>query len=157
MLFFVLALLISFVLSYFILVMKVSSQEQTLLTLEERIEEMGTERQRELEDRVFDYQERINIFSFLLENHKIPSNMLNLLEGYTLPNVWFEGFNLDSEESTVELKGFSENMKTLAQQMDILEKDGYIEEIELLSAKISEEGGIEFTLGLSFNPQLLIY
>ncbi len=156
-LYFVLAFLVSLVLSYFILVLKVNSQEKNILKLEEEIASVGTEKQLEVERFVFEYKGKIEKFSQLIKEHKIPSNMLAFIEYYTIPDVWFHKAKIDSHRSVLELEGHSKDMVFLSKQMDIFEKDRNVKKISLLRSEISPRGGVEFRLGLSFDPKLITY
>jgi len=156
-LYFVLALLVSLVVCFFLLMIKASSQEEYLADIKQAITETGTPQQKELENKVLEYQKKIGDFAVLLKSHKIPSYMFDFIEENTLPSVWFFEFKADIGESLLTLTGETESMQRLAQQMAAFKETGNITRIGLLSGKIAEEGKIKFTLGLSFNPILLNY
>ena len=104
-LYFVLTILIATIIVYFIFDIKISFQEKKLQDLEADIATTGIPQQKELEKKVFEYQKKINDFVILLNSHKTPSNLFSFIEQFTLPNVWFADFNLDTNTPTLKLVG----------------------------------------------------
>ncbi len=154
-LYFVLFLLIALIVSSFLLNIKISSQEDYLLVIEKTISEAGTPQQKELEEKVFYYQDKIDDFAVLLESHKIPSNVFSFMEEFTLPDVWFFNFSFNVNDASIRLNGESKNMLILARQIDAFQESEKITKVNVLSANISERGKIDFSLGISFNSDIL--
>ncbi len=153
-LYFTLTILIATVITYFIFNIKISFQEKKLQDLEKDIATTGIPQQKELERKVFEYQKKINDFSILLADHKIPSNLFNFIEESTLPNVWFSLFGLSTEESQLRLAGEAKDVLTLARQIFVFKESEFIKDVEILNFNLEEEGRIKFDLVLPLNPQI---
>src|SRR3989344_5444320 len=67
-------------------------------------------------------------------------------------NVWFSNFNLNNKEISV--FGNADNFVTLEQQIILLKKQPAVNNITLSGAKISKEGGVDFSFLINFNRQV---
>ena len=152
--YFFVALLLATVFCFFIFSFKISLQEKTMKDLDEKIANVGTAQQKELENQVATYQKKIDNFATILTNHKIPTNVLGLLEKITLPNVWFYTFAMSSQTSSIQLAGEAESTTALTRQISIFDGNIFIKEITGMSSETAETGRIKFSLTLSINPDI---
>ena len=91
-LYFVISLLLATVFCYLIFTVKISIERKNMGQIEEKIANTGTAQQKQLEKEVFEYQVKIDNFAALLNAHKIPSQIFDVIKKLTLPNVWFNNF-----------------------------------------------------------------
>lgn len=122
---------------------------EEILTKEKTPEEIA------LEERVFDYQKKIDDFTFLVERHKHPSKFLKFFESICHPKVWFYKFNLSLKNQELVASGEAENFSVLGQQLSILQQKEEIKKAELTQVSISREGKVNFTISFSFDPKIL--
>jgi len=107
-----------------------------------------------IEQKMLGVKKKIEDFSFLLSSHKKNTNFFKFLEKTTHPRILFHDLILETEEGKVNLSGKTENLKILGQQLLIFNREQFIEKAELLNTKIGKEGGIEFSIELSLNPEI---
>jgi hypothetical protein len=152
--YFVISLLIATIICYFIFSIKIYFQNKKIKDLEAAMATIGTEQQKVYEEKIFDFQKKINDFAILLGEHKISSNVFSFIEQYTLSNVWFNKFNMNEEGLEVNLSGEAETTEALSRQISILEENQYIKKINLLNSGTGEGGKINFNLTLLLEPQI---
>jgi hypothetical protein len=124
--------------------------------LETKLDEMMTTEKKELEEEITLLKNKINEFSFLLDNQLQSSKIFEFTQRITHPQVWFSNFSLNSERGVLDISGKTQNFETLGQQIFILEDEPVIEKVSLDSFSINEEGKIDFELSLSFEPDFFI-
>ncbi len=154
-LYFVLSLLVASVICYFLFGLKISFQKKHLQELDQKIVETGTEQQKDLEQQVFRFQRKLEDFTVIFEDHKISSNLFALIESSTIPNVWFSSFGLSSQGYSVRVRGDTDDFQSLARQIFYFEENKLIKEVNTLSTTLTEDGNINFSLSLLFEPNLL--
>ncbi len=151
--YFSIILLIATVSSFFYFKTSINRTTITIKNLEEEIRKKTPE-QRELEERIFTYQEKINDISTLLADHKPSSKVFAFLEENTHPQVWFSDFLFMSTGSRVEVSGFVESFEALGQQALIFKENPLIRDLRLFEVSIDREEGVSFTFSLFFEPQI---
>ena len=114
-----------------------------------------TDSERTLKEELLSIEGKINTFSKLLSRHKKPLNIFNFIEETCHPDVWFSGFNFDSTKAIVIVSGQAKSFVVLGQQLIILKEVENLKDINLSGISIGEEGGVDFTLQLTFEPQIL--
>jgi len=147
------SLLISTGVLFGLFILKNSLQETKLQEIKSKIDQTGTKQQKELENEVFAQQEKINNFTVLFKEHKIPSNLFNYFENSTLPDVWFADFAIDTNSYEVKLRGQTNGFKTLSRQIDIFRKSELIGNISVLNVRM-EDGNVVFDLSIPIGPAL---
>lgn len=155
--YFMISLLISTVLCYFIFGAKIYSQDKKTKQLESSLAIIGTEDQRTYEKAVFDYQARIDDFAKLIGEHKNSSNAFNFFEKTTLPDVWFLSFTMSGKGNDVKLEGEAENMASLSRQVSIFENSEYIKRVDIVNSSVSTNSKIKFSLGIALDPKIFIF
>ena len=153
-LYFSIALFIATFICYFIFLLKISSFNQQLTEINAQLEQIATAAQKETEKQVFIYQQKINDFSALTNNHKYPTLFFCWLNKLTLPNVWFNTFSIDTKTKTVTLAGEAERPVTLSRQLAILDADFYTKSIFNLVSFPSLGGKASFSFNLNLNQEI---
>lgn len=142
------ALLVSYI--YFKKASEKLTEDLKVTTAENILAQEIKERSQELSL----YQKKIDDFGILISEHKKTVNIFEFLERTTHPNVWFSDFGFDSPKNMVEVSGQAESFVVLGQQLLIFKKEEVIKAINLSDVSIGEEGGVNFSLSLTFNNQI---
>ena len=155
--YFALILLIISLLSLLALFLFQKNSKKILQNIEEKIAEKGTPEERALEGKIILYQKKINDFSDLLNSHQANLKFFTSFEGLTHPKIFFSKVDLKISEGKVILSGTAENFEVLGQQFLIFKKENFIKNINLTKISIGEEGEIDFSLELTFEPEKFKY
>lgn len=152
--YFIASLFVSVLFCYLIFSAKIYFQKRAIAKSEEALLTIGTNQQKDNESKIFDYRNKINDFSKFIKDHKISSNIFVFLEQQTLPNVWFNKFDMTQKNSELVIEGETENMESLSRQTTIFEKSEHISKVNILSSNIGESGKIIFKMSLSLSPEI---
>ena len=152
--YFVVTLLVATVACFFIFYIKISILEKKLAEAEASSAGTGTAVQLESEKKVFSYQEKIDTFETLFNNHKKSTNILAFMEGATLPNVWFSSFSMDAKRAGAAVSGETESTTSLTRQIAIFEGSELVKNVSGLSYGLSESGRVQFSFDISFDPAI---
>lgn len=95
---------------------------------------------------------KTGIFEKIILNHRNSVKIFDFFEKFCLKNVWFGNFSVNQQEATV--FGNADNFVSLEQQIALFKKQPSVNGATLLGAKISKEGGIDFSLLVNFNSQV---
>jgi hypothetical protein len=125
---------------------------KNLQTLEDRINQVGTQEEKIQEAQLLLDKKRIEDFSELLAGHQKTSAVFKIIEEATLPDIWLTKFSLNGTQ--VELLGQTPSFKILGQQLLILREQSLIEKTILSNLAINKEGAVDFDLIVSFNPEV---
>jgi hypothetical protein len=151
------ALLIAAVLAYFIVAHLERKASATYQDLEERISQVGTLEEKELEKEVFTDKKRISDFAVLLQKHQKPSSFFEFLEETCHPRVWFSELKLSPAISQAVLSGQAPNFQILGQQLLIFQSQDLIQKVELADVSIGEGGETRFIFSLFLEPPMFKY
>ena len=146
------ALLIIMLISSLVLNSSQKKMSLEIQDLEERLQ--GTPEEKSLEAKIKGYVKKINDFNALLSAHQYATNIFSFFERTTHPDVRFTDFSLDSSKRTVKLSGLSRSFIALEQQMGLFKKEKMVLGLNLSNLAISEKGGIEFSLDISFKEDI---
>ena len=126
--------------------------------LEEEIKNVANKKDMSMEAEVISAKKKIDDFSFLLVDHRRPSNFFEFLESATHPQVGFLELELKPFELQAEIKGFATSFRAVAQQIYIfkeralVQEKGSIQEIKLKNLSLGSMGESLFVLQFSFSP-----
>ncbi|MBU4299404.1 hypothetical protein KJ636_05165 [Patescibacteria group bacterium] len=158
-------LLLFIVFSYFILDRFQKSDSEKIRQLEAKISSEKTQEWLSLEEELKTKKKKIDDFSVLIGEHKLPSKFLAFSEGTFLetksfgnlihPKVQILSFSLDVKNSKVQISGLTENFITLEQQYLIFQSEPLLKEVNLSNISLGKEGKINFSFDLSFDPSVL--
>jgi len=115
-----------------------------------------------LENQMKSYSNRVDDFSSLISNHDFSSNFFGnfeqktgILEKLTHPKVSFQEMDFNADGNSVSLSGLADNFEIIGQQVTLFRSENMISSVVLSRAGINNDGKIEFTLNIYFNPELL--
>ncbi len=145
-------LLISAILSYFLLDYFQRNTNQVLKEIKTSLLVSRTPKEQELERSIVQYQRKIDDFVLIFNQHQTNSDFFTFLEEITHPNVVFSQFNLT--KPSLLLSGTAENFVVLGQQLLIFQKNSKISKTNLSTISLGKEGEVEFTFTLSLSPEI---
>lgn len=128
---------------------QISSQEERRGELERQIVELEGEEEKELEEEILFFGEKIRVFKEIFASHKISSNFLSLLESSSHQKVQLTRLNLATEKGLVNLEGKTESFQTLGEQFLIFRENEKMESLILSNISLDKEGKINFSLTFS--------
>ncbi|MCJ7829541.1 hypothetical protein MUP50_00425 [Patescibacteria group bacterium] len=146
-------LLVGFLASYFyfeIKIKKISQEIQEKDLIATPLENSIKEKEKEL----LPLEQKIADFAKLLSEHKKPLSIFEFFERICLPTVWFSSFDFTPGERKVIVSGKTDSFTTLEQQYLVLKQEPILKNINLSGISIDEEGGVNFSFLLTFDPQL---
>jgi hypothetical protein len=94
----------------------------------------------------------------LLNKHVYWTNFFDLLEEYTLDNVYYTGF-ASSNNGALTLAATAPDYYSVAKQLKILQQEEaseFITDVDISSASASDSG-VDFSISLTLNPGLFYY
>lgn len=153
-LYFVVTLLVATIFCFLIFTVKISVEKKNMAQLDAKIANTGTSQQKQLEEEVFEYQDKIDNFATLLNAHKIPTKIFDAIKGFMLPNVWFNNFAMDAKSSIIQVIGETDDMASLSRQIEIIEGLDFVKDISGLTFDMAESGKINFSFGIILYPKI---
>ena len=142
------------VISYFVLNSLLKKAEAKIIVLElDLTREMPPEKI-SLEKEILADKNKIDDFSYLIEQHLEVSRIFEIIQKTTHPQVWFSKFDLNSRQGALKIFGETQNFETLGQQILILRGEAAVNKVNLEKVSIGKEGKINFDLSLFFNPDI---
>lgn len=154
--YFALALLLGSLVFYLLMQIRISSLNHKILTIQDKLKEVGTPEQKEIEKKVFAYQTKITLISGLLKEHKIPTRLFDFFEKNTLPEIQFVDFKEDVLNNAVLISGNAPDLDILSKQLKIFEDSSQVIDVfESHSSKESE--GVDFKIRLLLSPELFLW
>ena len=153
--YFAIGLLLLSIGAYFVLGYFVKKSELTLQDLEETLAREKTEEEAVLEEEVFGYERKVEDFSALIGQHTYASGFFNFFESPCHPKVWFSKINLDTTNHRLIVSGKADTFLILDQQLLIFQQEELIEETILIKLSVGNEGLVNFTFDLTFNPMIV--
>lgn len=155
--YFSMSLLVATVLCYLIFMFKNDMQKKDIQDATDALQTVGTVQQKSYEKDVVDYRQKINDFSELLKNHEFASNVLTFMGKNTMSSIWFNRFDLDKKNRTVQLLGQAESVEAFSRQVNGLEGNEDVSSISTLNSTLVALAKIDFELSLSLDPKLFNY
>lgn len=98
--------------------------------------------------RVFTFYSQIYNINDILKIRYDAPKIFKELEAQTIKNVYYTNFNFDIDAKRMTIEGIAPSYEALAQQMELLKNISGIDNVQLDSARTSEErgGGIRFSI-----------
>ena len=100
--------------------------------------------------------DRLSTAWTILRNHKITSQVFEVLENHTLHNVQFDRYKYSGDLKDV-FNGVAANFNSLALQADIFENLPLFNEITYSQFEVDEDGLVGFSLTAQLNPSEIGY
>lgn len=91
----------------------------------------------------------------LLREHVHPSRIFQLLEDNTLQTVRYDSFSYALNQATVTLSGEVDNFTNLTREIALLRSLPAVTAVSFSNIALKGEGKIGFSLGITFNKNLL--
>lgn len=123
--------------------------------LEKRFEELVSQRDLEAEANFIELKEGIEDFKKFLSSRLYPSNLFEMLEELTLPQVQFIDLDANLSQAVIILETEVIDYQTLAKQIVAFEEDGRIKKIELSEVNLKTSGRVGSSLSIELNPDFL--
>lgn len=158
--YFVISLLIATALCYLIFLIKNSFIREDIKKEIAALQTVGTNQQREYEQSVVSYQNKISDFTDLLKNYEFASNVFAFVQAQTRSNVWFKQFILDRKNNTVQLSGESDDMDTFSRQIATFENEDnkkYVKSVATLNSLLGQSARIDFNINLVLDKNIFSY
>jgi len=134
----------------FFLSVRTKAANERFADLEKQLKAEQTEETEQLEDDLMLYKKKVLNVVQLLEDRRLAFPFYSFLEGLVHPKVYFTGASLDMASGQASLKGMSQDFQSLGQQVDIFKKEDFIQEAQVKGVSLAEQGGIQFTIELTF-------
>ncbi len=124
-------------------------------SLEERFEELTDQRDLAMETNFMELKNGIEDLKKALENRLYSSNLFEMLEELTLPQVQFTGLTTDFSQAKLNLEIEAVNYLTLAKQITAFEEDSRIIKAGFSQVRLETSGRIGSALDIELNPDFL--
>lgn len=147
---FSLILAITIIIGVFFLSARTKTQNDRFADLEEQLKAEQTEETKQLEQDLMLYKKKVINVIQILGDRQLAFPFYSFLEGLVHPKIYFTSASLDMVNGQATLKGISQDFQSLGQQVDIFKKDDFIQNADVKSISLAEQGGIEFVAELSF-------
>ena len=144
--------LIVFVVVYFVINSLDNKSKVYKITVENQISEGKSDENVIMEKDVLAYKQKIENFIPYFNNHVFSTNFFSFIDANTHPKVFFYDTSLNTEDNLVDLSGDADSFLTLGQQMLILQNSPQVQDVTLGRVSIPKQGGIEFTITVTFKP-----
>lgn len=152
------SLFIGVLLAYFSFYLFENNLNKRLGELSNLIAQKETREAKDLENRIFDFKDKLEDFAKLLEARKKSSQFFAFFGPLSHKRAFFSRLDLDIGGSKAELRGQTESLKTFREQMLIFAQENLIKETDLSALSIERgadnKGGVTFGLNLLLNPQI---
>ncbi len=100
-------------------------------------------------------ENKLDKISLLSESHIYSSQLFNLLEELTLPEVQFLKLQIDLEKAEISLDGQTDSYKSLARQITIFEENKNIKSVVASGIQLGEDGRLKFHLKITFDKIII--
>lgn len=139
--------------SYFVFDKLIKENENIKQDLEAKINQEKTTERETLRKEMEKYEQKINDFKFLIDQHLQINPVFEAIEKNTHPQVMFTTFNLAPRQNQLKLTGETNNFAIVGQQIALFQKDETaITQVNLDKISIDKKGRIVFDLSLIFKP-----
>lgn len=140
---------------YFTIVYLINVQKQANAALHNDLSVYGSQEQRLSEERFLEQKRKIEDFARIISGRKISSNLFNIVEKHTMPDVWFSSFESSLTDNRLELTGEAENMGALSRQIRVFEENQKsIRSVTVLNSQSLETGKVSFVLSILLSPEV---
>jgi Tfp pilus assembly protein PilN len=131
---------------------------QKISGLTQNISDLESKRDSKLENSVYKADKKLTAVENLFKDHLYWSKIFAKIESSVVPEAYFltAETTIANDKVSLTLSGNSKSYTGLAKQIISFKKDALVEKIELSDIKLSEAGGIDFTLIISLNKSVLV-
>jgi Tfp pilus assembly protein PilN len=139
--------------AYFGLGYFIGENQKVLKEKEQILAQPRSEEEQKLKREVLQYQQKIDDFAPLINQHRVSSDFFVYLEEIIHPQVWLSELKLDVLGAGVEISGETEKT-ALGQQLLIFQAAEEILETNLTKLQAGEGEKVSFTISLSLDPEI---
>ena len=130
-------------------------QQQAVGDLKDQITQKENKLHPELLQEILVMDKRLRNMKSLLFEHAFSSNIFRIVERDTLSKVSFLNFSLAVEGKKIDMSARTTDFTTLAQQINIFERDPEIEQVSFGGLGLGNDESIQFRLSLVLKPSVL--
>ncbi len=131
-----------------------NSINQKIESVGQQSQDLIVQQNKEDEAKVNDLGQTLKSVKEILNKHIYASQTVDFLEKTTLPLVRWTGFNRNVNNVSVSLHGQTKDYNTLAKQILVFENDSQIKEVQASDISLSQLGGVNFSMALTFDPKI---
>lgn len=135
---------------------KMVKQDRTIEDLNLKLSEQGTEEQLKEKEFVLSAEKKINDFKKLYSAKPIFDTFFNKFETWVYPRVFFSSSSIDVEKAGVTLKGETDTLQSVMQEMLLLDVQTDILSYTISNIEIGNDKKVTFDLLLNVKPELFM-
>ncbi|MFH1780692.1 MAG: hypothetical protein ABH841_01690 [Candidatus Nealsonbacteria bacterium] len=125
-----------------------------LQDLQEKVAQVGTSGEKNLETQVLFSKKKIDDFAKIFADHQRASFVFKFLEENCHPKIWFDKVELNIHDYQAVMSGETSSFETLGQQIIIFKNHKMVESVELSDFAIGKNGRVNFTFSISLKPEI---
>jgi hypothetical protein len=135
--------------------MMVTDLDREIEDTKQRIVDLKTSANQEMEGQLLGYQTQIRNFNKILSEHFLISKALDLLENTIHPEVIYQNFSVNTAESRIQIGGLTRSYGSIGEQLLVLNNDARVQRVETSNYLRDKDGWISFRLIIDFNPAII--
>ncbi len=116
----------------------------------QRIVDLKTSANEELETRLLGYQAQLRNFNKIFSQRYLISKALDLMENTIHPEVIYSDFLVDATEGRIQATGITKSYGAIGEQLLVFNNDARIKRVETSNYSRDKDGWISFRLILDF-------
>ncbi|MEP7162865.1 MAG: hypothetical protein ABI747_03825 [Candidatus Moraniibacteriota bacterium] len=120
--------------------------EKEKLSLEEQFAQKAVALRGDNVDRVADLRDRLDIITENLKKEPKPAKIFSMVEGVIIPEVRLTSYQVNWQDSAMELSGVTESLKFVSLQMIALKTIPEFTKVAVKGLQYNKEGKLEFSL-----------
>ncbi len=124
--------------------------------LSQKIDELQSQRDLELEANFMDLKEKIDNFKNILAKRVYSLNLFKMFEELALTQVQFSNLNVELSQLEASLSLKAVNYTVLAKQIVVFEQDSRIKSVDFSEASLGSDGWVNSNVELKFNSDFLL-
>ena len=140
---------------HIVLRMMVTDLGREIEDAKQRIVDLKTSANQEMESQLLTYQTQIRNFNKIKSERYLTSRVLDLLESTIHPEVVYQNFSINAVEKRILLNGITHSYGSIGEQLLVLNNDERIQRVETNSYSRDKDGWITFRLIIDFNPAII--
>ena len=126
--------------------------------IDNKMTELESKRNNELENAIYNADKKLTTVENLFKDHFYWSKVFAKIEELAIADVYFTEAKvaLDAGAINLALKGNAASYTSLARQMVSFKEEKLVEKVDLGDVKLSESGGIDFSLSVLISKAILL-
>ncbi|MBI4811976.1 hypothetical protein HY798_00790 [Candidatus Falkowbacteria bacterium] len=128
--------------------------EKEISGLDAKIAELQSDENKESAQKIRRLQQSLKAAQPFLKEHIFPAGVFRLIEESTLPEVYYDKLDLQTDGARVSLSGVAAGYNILAKQIAILNGNPMIRSVEVGKVNLGERGGVAFEMIIVLDPSI---